>query len=102
MNINIKSYEDFANKYKKYDGSMECFVQGCNKPAYYEGGDVRFYCGMCDELSGVKKKYRIYLENIEKSIRIRMLWDKDDTTLKPLYDEVVNKLLKAKINESSQ
>ena len=65
MNINIKSYEDFANEHKKYDGSMECFVQWCNKPAYYEGGDARFYCGMC-------------------------------------YDEVVNKLLKAKINESNQ
>ena len=27
MDIKIKSYEDFANKYKKYDGSVECFAE---------------------------------------------------------------------------
>lgn len=93
MNIKIKSYDDFANEHKKYDGSMKCFVEWCNKPAYYEGGDVRFYCGMCDEHSGVKESYRVYLKDIEKKIRTRMLWDKDDATLKSLYDEVTNKLM---------
>ena len=71
---------------------MKCFVEGCNKPGYYEGGDVRFYCEMCDEHSGVKEWYRIYLKDIEKRVRTRMLWDKDDATLKLLYDEVANKL----------
>ena len=75
---------------------MECFVQWCNKPAYYEGGDIRFYCGMCDEHSGVKEQYRIYLKDIEKKIRTRILWDKDDATLESLYDEVANKLTEMK------
>lgn len=50
---------------------MKCFVEWCNKPVYCEDGDVRFYCGMCDEHSGAKERYRIYLKDIEKRIRTK-------------------------------
>lgn len=50
---------------------MKRFVEWCNKSAYCESGDVHFYCGMCDENSGVKEMYRIYLKDIEKRIRTK-------------------------------
>ena len=92
MDISIKTYEEFANEHKKYDGSAKCFVYGCDKPAYYEGGDARFYCGMCEEHVGLKESYLLNLKNIKNKIRIRMLWDKDDPTLKCLYDEITRRI----------
>lgn len=92
MSIRIKSYEEFCDEHAKYDGSHKCFVQGCDEPAYYEGGDSRFYCGMCEEHAGMKEAYRIYLKHVERRLRVRILWDKDDITLGPKLDEVLNKL----------
>ena len=96
MNIQIKSYEGFAQERKKYDGSSKCFICGCDEPAYYEGGDARFYCGMCAKHALLEENYRGYLINIEKKIRTRMLWDKEDPTLKLLLDDVTKKLLEVK------
>jgi hypothetical protein len=67
-------------------------VQPCDKPAYYEGGDARFYCAMCEEHVGMKHEYRSYLKGIEKKIRIRMAWCKNDPTLETLYKAVISKL----------
>ena len=92
MKIQIKTYEEFANERKKYDGSYKCFVNWCDKPAYYEGGDARCYCGMCEEHFGLKEYYISYLKYLEKKVRIRMLWDKNDTTLESIYETIINKL----------
>lgn len=93
MDIRIKTYEEFLNEHeKKYDGSNKCFVHSCDKPAYYEGGDSRFYCGMCDEHSGIRDSYHTYLKDIESRIRARMLWDKDDVTLGSLLNTVTTML----------
>lgn len=91
MDIKIKTYDEFINDHKKYDGTHKCFIPGCDKPAYYEGGDSRFYCGMCEEHAEMKEYYRVYLRGIRRTIRIRMLWDKDDTTLVSLYNDVLYK-----------
>lgn len=91
---NIKSYEEFANDHKKYSGYYQCFVHGCDKPGYYEGGDARFYCGMCEEHVGLKESYLVYLNHLERKIRIRMMWDKDDAGL----EELINKIDKERNN----
>ena len=91
--LTIKSYKEFAGEHKKYDGSSKCFVQGCDKPAYYEGGDSRFYCGMCEDHVALKEQYISYLKGLERKIRTRMLWwDKNDPTLELLYNKVIANL----------
>lgn len=71
------SYEQFrdALKVPKYFGA-KCFVAGCNNPAEYEGGDARFWCGMCEECVGVKKRYDSYVEDLLRRKRIREKWTK--------------------------
>ena len=96
MDIKIKSYEEFANERKKYDGTNKCFVMGCDKPGFYEGGDARFYCGMCEEHARLKEYYISDLKYIEKKVRIRMMWDKTDKTLESILNDIANKLLEAK------
>lgn len=54
------SYKDFLINHKKYDGSQKCFVNGCDEDGYYEGGDSRFYCPMCEEHAEMKAKYIFY------------------------------------------
>lgn len=94
MDLHIKTYEEFAQdfhkKHKKYDGNPKCFISGCDKPGYYEGGDARFYCGMCAEHVGLPDRYLRYLKDIERTCRVRMLWDKDDPTLGSLYNKVTH------------
>ena len=94
MDIKIPSYEEFinANGRKKYDGSTKCFVHWCDKPAYYEGGDARFYCGMCAEHAGLLDSYIVELKYIARRIRARMLWDKSDETLPSLLEQVTKTL----------
>lgn len=48
----------------KYIGA-KCFVSICNNPAEYEGGDARFYCGMCEEHTMIKEQYEWYKEDKE-------------------------------------
>lgn len=96
MDIQIKSYEEFVNERKKYDGNDTCFVAGCNKPAYYEGGDYRFYCSVCEEHARIKESYISYLLHTKKKIRTRMSWDKNDPTLAPLLKQVCETLITVK------
>lgn len=60
------TYEEFKESKKKpeYFGS-KCFVAMCNNPAEYEGGDSRFYCGMCEEHAMIKSQYEWYKEKIK-------------------------------------
>ena len=97
MNLHIKTFQEFADERKEYDGTLECFVAGCNKPAYYEGGDCRFYCGVCEEHAQIKGRYEEYLRGLRLQISTRMKWDKNDPTLAPLYDTVTT-LLKGESN----
>lgn len=55
------SYQKFKNLYKepKYFGTP-CIVIGCNRPAEYEGGDARFYCGVCEKHSNIYDMYILY------------------------------------------
>ena len=62
--FNLLKYEDWLKTQIKYDGSTSCFVYGCNKPALYEGGDSRFYCGMCEECASMEARYRLYLSTL--------------------------------------
>lgn len=50
-----QAYRD-ARKKPEYAGAT-CFVAGCNRPAEYEGGDARYYCGMCEEHANVRCSY---------------------------------------------
>ena len=71
--MKIKSFEEFREEYRKiwlepkYFG-LPCIV--CGKPAEYEGGDARFYCGVCEEHSRLKEEYKYYIDKIEKDIKI--------------------------------
>lgn len=58
----LKTYPEYRDSHKKpeYFGCT-CFVGGCNKPAEYEGGDARYYCGMCEEHAYIKRSYLDYL-----------------------------------------
>lgn len=49
------AYRD-ARKKPEYVGDT-CFVAGCNKPAEYEAGDARYYCGMCEEHANIRCSY---------------------------------------------
>ena len=68
----IKTYQEYRDEHKdpKYaDGKDECFVGGCKQPAYYEGGDARYWCGMCEEHAGIRYRYVFGLIYGEDSIR---------------------------------
>ena len=79
MEFEVMTYSEFEAKHKKYDGHETCFVPGCNKPAYYEGGDARFYCGVCAEHARLNEMYHEYLVCLEKRLMVRLLWDKSNT-----------------------
>lgn len=63
--VSFESYEEFLerNKVPDYNGK-KCFVLGCTKPGLYEGGDSRFYCGMCEDHADMKNKYIREMESI--------------------------------------
>lgn len=100
MDLYIKTFEEFSNDHKVYDGSEKCFIGWCNKPAYYEGGDYRFRCSVCEEHAHLKGRYEEYLRGLRLHILTRMKWDKDDLTLAPLY-ETVKKLIDERRNENA-
>lgn len=93
MDIKIFSYEEFVKRYeKKYDSSTKCIVQGCDEPGYYEGGDARCWCPMCEKHVELPGYYLGYLRGLKHSIEIRMIWDKDDLSLKNLHSEIVDRI----------
>ena len=73
----LMSYGDYREMNKEYDGTFKCFVHWCDNPAFYEGGDGRFKCGMCEEHVELKEQYLRYINDVKHLIRVRMLWDKD-------------------------
>lgn len=56
--ILFPAYREYRDACKKpqYVGET-CFVAGCDKPAEYEGGDARYYCGMCEEHANIRMHY---------------------------------------------
>lgn len=64
LGVLFESYYEFLQRNKVYDGKNKCCVMGCAKQAEYEGGDSRYYCGMCEEHAHMRKRYIIELENI--------------------------------------
>ena len=56
------TYEEFKEMHKepKYFNNI-CFVAGCNNLAEYEGGDARFYCGVCEQHSRLQERYNILI-----------------------------------------
>ena len=68
------TYEQWLETKKEYSGNQKCFVNGCDKPAFYEGGDSRYYCGMCEEHAGMKMKYQWYLDGNTKEPVIAGTW----------------------------
>ena len=49
-------YTHYKDATAKYSGKDKCF--SCGKPgARWEGGDCRFWCGMCEDCVGLKSKY---------------------------------------------
>lgn len=53
--IHFETYEEYKKRNRKYNG--KCFVHNCDNPGYYEGGDSRFYCGMCEKHAQLKEHY---------------------------------------------
>lgn len=63
------TFDNFKNIHKqaKYFG-QKCYIVGCNEMAEYEGGDARFYCGVCEKHSNILEEWN----NIQrKKIRQR-------------------------------
>ena len=65
MPIEVKTYKEFlaaAAEASKDNVRDSCFVVGCtNPPPYYQVGDVRFLCGMCEEHADMRKRYLDYV-----------------------------------------
>ena len=81
----VPTYEEFLQQSIKYSGDTKCFVFDCNKKGLYEGGDGRFYCGMCEEHAGLRNSYRTYLGNIIRD-------DEHMLTEEELHDEAQAKM----------
>ena len=88
----VLTYEDFLKSRVKYSGDTKCFVYDCNKPGLYEGGDARYYCGMCEEHFGMRSSYRMYLGtlicDIDHMLSCEELYDKAQERLKKLQDKL--------------
>ena len=92
MDIKILTYEEFIAKHNKYDGKCECAMPGCNKPAYYEGGDARCWFPVCEEHSTISGQYVLYLNDIKHKLETRAKWDSGDSSLLSLYVRVLELL----------
>ena len=65
MPIEIKTYKEYLDdeaELSRESVGDHCFVAGCTNPLpYYQVGDARFWCGMCEEHAGMRKKYLDYV-----------------------------------------
>ena len=93
MDVKIMSYDVFALKRVKYKDPVKCCIPDCNGPAYYEGGDARCWFPVCAKHAELQKDYLKYLHDIKHSIEIRMMWDKDDPSLKSIHSYVTDKII---------
>ena len=67
MPIEFKTYKEYladeAEASKEYVCN-HCFVAGCTNPSpYYKDGDVRFWCGMCEEHARMRERYLDYIRD---------------------------------------
>lgn len=76
----VLTYPEFRENMKDrhYTGKDECFVAGCGQPAYYEGGDARFWCGMCEKHADIRYRYVFGLVYGEDSIRRKIKFNLGD------------------------
>ena len=76
----VLTYPEFRENMKDrhYTGKDECFVAGCGKPAYYEGGDARYWCGMCEKHADIRYRYVFGLVYGEDSIRRKINFNLGD------------------------
>ena len=90
-------YSSFLKENVKYNGIQKCFVNNCEKPALYEGGDARFYCGMCEEHSGMIGKYRLYLNDFYPTLN-------SDKSNEQLYNLILDRhnYFRNKIKEAQE
>ena len=73
--VEIMTYQQYRDAHKdpKYAGGKDkCFVGGCDKVAEFEGGDARFWCGMCEEHASIRFDYVFALIHGQDSIRASM------------------------------
>ena len=84
MTYKIQTYAEYLEKRKKYPSTAKCFVAGCNEPGYYEGGDARFYCSMCEKHARMKEYYLSDLKYIKRKLECRLLWDKSSEAVDDL------------------
>ncbi|WP_405325842.1 hypothetical protein [Fibrobacter sp.] len=76
----VLTYPEFRETMKDshYTGKDTCFVGGCNQPAYYEGGDARYWCGMCEKHADIRYRYVFGLVYGEDSIRRKIKFNLGD------------------------
>ena len=57
------TFEQFkeAMKDSKYNSDSKCICCGSNN-AFWEGGDARYYCSVCEEHAGLESAYKAYLK----------------------------------------
>ena len=60
MGIDVESYETYKGSCRdpKYNPLTDkCFAADCDNGAEYEGGDARYYCGMCEKHAAIRYHY---------------------------------------------
>ena len=60
MGIAVESYETYKGSCRdpKYNPLTDkCFAANCDNGAEYEGGDARYYCGMCEKHAAIRYHY---------------------------------------------
>ncbi len=60
MGIDVVSYETYKGSCRdpKYNPLTDkCFAADCDNGAEYEGGDARYYCGMCEKHAAIRYHY---------------------------------------------
>lgn len=80
MSIEIKTYKEYLAdeaKASKNNVGNCCFVAGCtNPPPYYQVGDARFWCGMCEIHAEMKQRYISYVESCFDKLKMQNDIDK--------------------------
>ena len=94
MEVVVESYEQYLESRKSYDGTNKCMVVGCLEPGYYEGGDYRCYCSMCEKHAGMKDRYMLYLYDMMDRAHGKLLWDKNNTDAIAVLDIAQGYLMK--------
>ena len=87
MPIEVKTYKEYLAD--EAEASREnvgdhCFVAGCtNPPTYYQVGNERFWCGMCKDHAGMRKKYLDYVRTKLMQCGVRFKINKEASSGNP-------------------